>query len=158
MLLFLFGEGKWTAGHVHRSVTASPTDDAYILLGTFGGVPTTFHSHYVAAYRHTMEIYGTKGDLFITEHPDKLEYKATDLKSGFEPLYDIREKIPQTNAELESLRDFAAAVHERRQPKMNGREGLQAMELVFEAARISEEIPRPNASRTPNRCDSRLNK
>mgnify|MGYP003342092387 CR=1 FL=1 len=43
-LRMLFGEGRWHAGMVNRSVTASPTDDAYVLLGTFGGVPTTLHS------------------------------------------------------------------------------------------------------------------
>lgn len=139
-LRFLFGEGKWLAGYVNRTVTASPTDDAYVLLGTFGNVPCTFHSHYVCSYRHAMEIYGTKGDLFITEFPDKLEHKITDLTSGFEPVHDITAKIPPSDAELESLRDFAQAVRERRQPKMNGREGLQALELVFEAERISTEI------------------
>ena len=139
LLRFLFGEGKWLAGYVNRTITASSTDDAYVLLGSFGGVPATVHSHYVAAYRHAMEIYGTQGDLFITEYPKKLEYKRTDLTSGFEPVCDIREKIPPTEAELESLRDFAIAVRERRQPKMDGREGLKSLDLVFSAALIAKE-------------------
>jgi predicted dehydrogenase len=140
LLRFLFGEGQWAAGYINRTITASLTDDAYVLLGTFGGVPTTFHSHYVAAYRHAMEIYGTTGDLFITEYPHKLEYKRTDLTSGFEPVFDIQEKIPPTEAELESLRDFAIAVRERRQPKMDGREGFKSLELVFGAVKIATEI------------------
>jgi UDP-N-acetyl-2-amino-2-deoxyglucuronate dehydrogenase len=140
LLRFLFGEGKWLAGYVNRTVTPSPTDDAYVLLGAFGGVPTTFHSHYVASYRHAMEIYGTKGDLFITEYPTKLEYKATDLTAGFEPSYNIIEKVPRLEAELDSLRDFALAVRERRQPIMNGREGLKSLDMVFEAARVATEI------------------
>jgi predicted dehydrogenase len=139
-LRFLFGEGQWLAGYVHRTITPSPTDDSYVLLGAFGGVPVTLHSHYVAAYRHAMEIYGTKGDLFITEYPQKLEQKFTDLKSGFEPVFDIQEKIPPTDAEGDSLRDFAAAVRERRQPKMNGREGLKTLDLVFAATKIATEI------------------
>ena len=140
LLRFLFGDGKWLAGYVNRTITPSPTDDAYVLLGTFGGVPTTVHSHYVASYRHAMEIYGTKGDLFITEYPIKLEYKATDLTAGFEPVYNIIEKVPRTEAELDSLRDFAQAVRERRQPLMSGREGLKSMDMVFEAARVATEI------------------
>jgi predicted dehydrogenase len=137
LLRFLFGEGRWLAGHANRSVTASPTDDAYVLLGTFGAVPCTLHSHYVCSYRHSLEIYGTKGDLFITEFPTKLEHKITDLTSGFEPVHDLTDKIPPSDAEADSLRDFAAAVRKRRQPRMSGREGLRAMELVFDAVRIA---------------------
>lgn len=141
ILRFLFGEGRWLSGVVQRRITATPTDDAYVLLGEFGEVPTTFHSHYVASYRHAMEIYGTRGDLFITEFPTKLEHKMTDLTSGFEPIHDRTASIPPCEAEQESLRDFAQAVRERRQPLMSGREGLRSLELVFEAARIAEEIP-----------------
>lgn len=139
-LRFLLGEGRWLSGVVNRRITATPTDDAYVLLGNFGGVPVTFHSHYVASYRHAMEIYGTKGDLFITEAPEKLEHKVTDLTSGFEPVTDITSTIPQCEAEADSLRDFASAVRERRQPEMNGREGLKSLELVFEAVEISREL------------------
>jgi predicted dehydrogenase len=137
LLRFLFGEGRWISGIVSREVTPSATDDSYILLGEFGGIPATLHSHYVASYRHAMEIYGTHGDLFITEYPDKLEHKITDLTSGFEPVHDLTDKIPDTDAESASLRDFAAAVRAQRQPEMNGREGLRSLELVFEATEIA---------------------
>ena len=140
ILRFLFGEGRWTAGMVNRTITESPTDDAYVLLGEFGGIPTTFHSHYVASYRHAMEIYGTKGDLFITEFPSKLELKKTDLTSGFEPVHDLTGTIPETDAEEDSLREFAAAVRECRQPAMSGREGLKSLELVFQASQIAVEV------------------
>lgn len=139
-LRFLFGEGRWISGVVNRAITASPTDDAYVLLGVFGGIPTTLHSHYVASYRHAMEIYGTKGDLFITEFPEKLEHKITDLTSGFEPVHDLTAKIPPSDAEGDSLRDFAAAVRERRQPAMSGREGLKSLDLVFQAAELAGEL------------------
>lgn len=142
-LRFLFGDGRWLAGVVNRTITVSPTDDAYVLLGEFGGIPTTFHSHYVASYRHAMEIYGTKGDLFITEFPDKIEHKITDLTSGFEPVHDLTAKIPPCDAEGDALRDFAQAVRERRQPVMSGREGLKSLDLVFQAARIAREIVLP---------------
>ncbi len=142
-LRFLFGEGRWLAGVVNRTITSSPTDDAYVLLGEFGGIPTTFHSHYVASYRHAMEIYGTKGDLFITEFPDKLEHKITDLASGFEPVHDLTDTIPPTDAEGDALRDFALSVRARRQPAMSGREGLKSMELIFEAVRIAKPLQLP---------------
>ncbi len=140
ILRFLFGEGRWVAGFVQRTITASPTDDAYVLLGQFGKIPCTFHSHYVASYRHAMEIYGTKGDLFISEFPDKLEHKATDPAGGVEPIRDLTPAIPASEAELESLCDFAAAIRERRQPKMSGLEGLKSLELVFQAVQVSTEI------------------
>jgi len=146
LLRFLFGEGRWLSGVVNRNITASPTDDAYVLLGDFGGIPTTFHSHYVACYRHAMEIYGTKGALFITETPDKLEHKITDLTSGFEPVHDLTAKIPPSDAECDSLREFALAVRERRQPAMSGREGLKSLELVFDATKIAQEISEPCSS------------
>jgi len=144
LLRFLFGEGQWVGGVVNRTVTKSPTDDAYVLLGTFGGVPATLHSHYVAAYRHAMEIYGTKGDLFITEYPTKIELKKTDLTAGFEPTYNIIEKVPKSMAEHESVIDFADAVLEKRQPFMNGREGLKSIQLVFEATKIAKEVGAPS--------------
>jgi predicted dehydrogenase len=140
LLRFLLGEGKWISGVVNRNITPSPTDDSYVLLGNFGGIPVTFHSHYVACYRHALEIYGTKGDLFVTEYPETLEHKITNLESGFEPVHDITDKIPQIDAEGDSLRDFAAAVREKRQPEMSGLEGLKSLKLVFEAAEISKEI------------------
>jgi len=140
-LRFLFGDGLWHAGVVKRTVTASPTDDAYVLLGEFGGVLATLHSHYVASYRHAMEIYGTKGDLFITEFPDKLEHKITDLTSGFEPVHDLTGKIPPSDAEGDSLRDFALAIREHRQPAMSGRQGLESLKLVFQAEKISKILP-----------------
>jgi predicted dehydrogenase len=142
LLRFLFGEGRWISGIVSREVTPSATDDSYILLGEFGGIPATLHSHYVASYRHAMEIYGTHGDLFITEYPDKLEHKITDLTSGFEPVHDLTDKIPDTDAESASLRDFAAAVRAQRQPEMNGREGLRSLELVFQAVEVASALPR----------------
>ena len=137
LLRFLFGEGLWISGLVNRTIAPSETDDSYVLLGEFGGIPATLHSHYVASYRHSMEIYGTHGDLFITEYPDKLEHKITDLTSGFEPVHDLTDKIPDPDAESASLRDFAAAVRTRSQPEMNGREGLRSLELVFEATEIA---------------------
>jgi len=139
LLRFLFGEGRWVSGLVNRTITPSETDDSYVLLGEFGGVPATLHNHYVASYRHSMEIYGTKGDLFITEYPDRLEHKITDLTSGFEPVHDVTAKIPATDAEGDSLRDFARAVRERRQPAMSGREGLKSLELVFQGVDIAGE-------------------
>ena len=140
LLRFLFGEGRWIAGVVNRTITAAPTDDAYVLLGEFGGIPTTLHSHYVASYRHAMEIYGTTGNLFITEYPDRLEHKITNLATDSESVRDITAEIPQTDAEGDSLRDYARAVRERRQPAMSGREGLNSLELIFQAAEIAVEI------------------
>ncbi|MCE9613910.1 MAG: Gfo/Idh/MocA family oxidoreductase [Lentisphaerae bacterium] len=141
LLRFLLGEGRWHAGVVNRRITASPTDDAYVLLGEFGGTPTTLHNHYVASYRHALEIYGTRGDFFITEYPVKLEHKVTDLASGFEPVHDLTAGIPPSDAEGDALRDFARAVRERRQPAMNGREGLKSLQLVFDAVAIAVERP-----------------
>ncbi len=143
LLRRLLGEGKWHAGYVNRKVTQSATDDAYILIGQFGSVPVTFHSHYVACYRHAMEIYGTEGNLFITEYPVKLERKWTNLNEPFEPIEDITDTIPDVNSENESLIDFAAAVRERRQPIMNGREGLRALQLIFDAMAVSIEVDAP---------------
>jgi predicted dehydrogenase len=88
-----------------------------------------------------MEIYGTEGDLFVTEHPEKLEYKKTDLSGAFEPVQDWTEKIPNHDATGDFMRDFADAVRERRQPILNGGDGLKALELVFEAIRIAKPIP-----------------
>lgn len=141
ILRFLFGNGRWISGVVKRSISSTPTDDAYVLLGEFGGIPVTFHSHYVACYRHAMEIYGTRGNLYISEFPDRLEHKITDLTSGFEPVHDLTGRIPATDAEGDSLRDFALAVRERRQPRMSGREGFRSLDLVFQAVEISENLP-----------------
>lgn len=140
MIRRLLGEGTWHAGFVRRDITSAETDDGYVLMGEFGSVPVTFHSHYVAAYRHTMEIYGTEGDIFVTEFPDKLEYKKTDFTGGVEPVLDWTGKIPDLDPCGCAMRDFAAAVRERRQPLMNGRDGLRALELIFEAIRISKPI------------------
>jgi len=137
----LFGEGTWLAGYVRSDMTPTETDDGFVLLGAFGSVPVTLHSHYVASYRHAMEIYGTDGDLFITEFPEKLEYKKTDLTGGFESVHDWTGQIPKTDNTGKDMRDFADAVRGRRQPRLNGRDGLAALELIFEAIRVATPIP-----------------
>ena len=38
------------------------------------------------------------------------------------------------------MRDFADAVRERRQPVISGRDGLKALELIFDAIRIAKPI------------------
>ncbi len=143
LLRYLFGEGEWLAGYVNKTVTPTATDDAYVVLGRFGGIPTTFHSNYVASYRHAMEIYGTEGDLFLTEYPMSITYKQTGKNTEGEPLINLMDLIPEADAEGDALRDFAAAVRDRRQPKMNGREGLRAVELILEAVRISTPMQLP---------------
>jgi len=142
LLRRLLGEGIWLAGYVRRDMTPAETDDGYVLLGEFGGVPVTLHSNYVASYRHAMEIYGTEGDIFISEYPDKLEYKKTDLTGGMEPVIDWTDKIPASDedAGAKDMRDFAAAIREHRQPLISGRDGLKAMELIFDAIRIARPI------------------
>lgn len=144
LLRYLFGEGHWLSGVVNRTVTPSSTDDSYIMLGLFGGIPCTLHSHYVASYRHAMEIYGTKGDLFVSTFPTKLEIKRTDLTSGFEPVHDLTPLIPDIDAEVDALRSFAKAVREGRPSSTSGWDGLRALELVFQAIEIAQEITLPH--------------
>jgi len=146
LMHFLFGRGRWEAGRVYNQVTESPVDDGYVLLGEFGSIPVTFHSHYVCSYRHAVEIYGMRGGLFCTESPTTLLLKQTEHGSGRESLADITAEIPAVNRRVDSLADFAAAVRERRQPvPMNGEYALAALEMVFEAVSISKPQDAPAA-------------
>jgi len=140
LLHFLFGRGEWTAGLAHADITPTQTEDSIVLLGQFAGIPVTFQSHYVASYRHAMEIYGTHATLLVSEHPMRLELKETCWKSGPEPLCNIIDCVPATDATSESLCDFAEAVRERRQPEMNGRHGLWAIESLYEALAVCRPI------------------
>lgn len=141
LLRRFFGEGRWLAGTVNRRITSTDTDDACVLLGQFGDVPVTLHSHYVASFRHAMEIYGTKGNLVAEQFPTRLRLQQTDLGAGREWTEDLTGSLDDTDAESESLRDFARAIRERRQPLMNGRDGLEALELVVQAAAIVRQTP-----------------
>lgn len=135
---FLFGKGEWTAGRHYQHVTSAPVEDGFVLLGAFGAIPVTFHSHYICSYRHSLEIYGTAGGIYCTESPTSLQLKQTCNKAGAEVLADLTADIPETNARLDALVDFAHAVRQRRQPvMMNGRMGLEALEMVFEALAVS---------------------
>lgn len=154
LLRFLFGDGRWISGVKRSDFTNSPTEDSMILLGEFGGVTCTLHCHYVASYRHAIEIYGTDGDLFITDHPPRIEIKRTDLKSFHEPVIDITADVPRSDAETQALRDFAMAVRQRRQPIMNGRDGLRAVELVVEAASVAVEHRHLVDGSNPNHSQS----
>ncbi|MCC6581077.1 MAG: Gfo/Idh/MocA family oxidoreductase [Phycisphaeraceae bacterium] len=140
LLRFLLGDGHWTSGLVRKHFTSSPTDDAYVLTGLFGGVPCTFHSHYVASYRHALEIYGAHGGLWISEYPLRVELKTTQFEPFKEEVRDITSEMPPSDKELDALRDFAIAVRERRQPITSGREGYKAMKLVLEAVRVAVPI------------------
>lgn len=137
LLRRLFGEGRWIAGVKCDDISESDTDDSYTLLGVFGKVPVTLHNHYVTSYHHGMDIFGTDGNLYITEHPVRLQIKRRGAVNAIEPVEDLTDLIPNTHAEKNSLVDFAHAVREHRQPVMNGREGLQALELIFEATKLN---------------------
>ncbi len=135
---FLFGKGQWTAGRHYQHVTSAPVEDGFVLLGEFGSVPVTFHSHYICSYRHSLEIYGTTGGIYCTEAPISLQLKQTCAREGAEVMTDLTAEIPGSNARAEALIDFAQAVRQRRQPmKMNGRMGLEALEMIFEALAVS---------------------
>ena len=145
LLRFLIGEGQWLSGVLDRHLTESETEDSLILIGLFGGVPVTFHSHYVASYRHGMEFYGTHGTLLISEYPTRIEFKETDWEGNPEPLQNIIDLVKPVEAERDALRDFARAVRERRQPSINGRDGLRAVELVHQAVEVATAINQPKA-------------
>jgi len=136
ILLYLFGKGHWKSGYVQRQITETQTEDSYVLLGDFDNIQTTFHSSYVSCYRQAMEIYGTEGNLVIEEHPDRLIHKETNLNARREPTINLTGCIPKSDAEKNSLIDFSRAVREQRQPLVNGRNGLEALEIVFEAVKI----------------------
>jgi len=138
LLRWLFGEGEWAAAYTGSDVTGTTTEDSYVLMGRFGAVPCTLHCHYVTAYRHSLEIYGTKGNLYLTEYPARLLWQRRSGTHGVEMLEDLSDQLPTDSSESEALCEFAEAVRERRQPKTNGRDGLAALELVIEAANCAK--------------------
>lgn len=141
LLHYLFGAGRWISGWSTAHVTKSETLDSIVLLGEFAGIPTTFHSHYVASYRHSLEIYGTHGTLLVSDNPPRIEFKETDWEGKPEPLMNIADLVEETDAVSEMLRDFSAAVRERRQPQMNGRDGLAAIESIHQAIGVCDNAP-----------------
>lgn len=139
LLNVLFGGGKWLHGVPVHGISGKPVLDGLVLTGMFGGVPVTFHSHYVASYWHSWEFYGTDGNLLVSEHPERLQYKKAIRDSGFEPIYDWTDKIAAEPPGFhEQMRDLAEAVRERRQPIINGRHGLEAIASIYQALEVSE--------------------
>lgn len=136
-LSFLFGCGKWLYGIKENNITNSSIEDGYVLIGVFGQIPCTLHCHYVCSYRHAMEIYGTKGNLFISHFPDKLEFQQIDASSSREITTNLTDDIPKYNMETEYLKDFALSIQEKRQPRVNGQTALKSIELLFNALEVS---------------------
>jgi len=60
-------------------------------------------------------------------------------------LQNIIDLVKPVEAERDALRDFARAVRERRQPSINGRDGLRAVELVHQAVEVATAINQPKA-------------
>lgn len=141
LLRWIFGEGSWLAARGRSDLTLSETEDSFVLLGEFGGVPCTLHCHYVTGYHHGLCIYGTEGNLYLTDYPVSLQWQKRSPTSGVETPVDLTVPSPGKSAVSESLREFARAVREHRQPIPNGRDGLVALELVVAAVGLAEGVP-----------------
>lgn len=139
LLRWIFGEGSWVGAVSRSNLTASETEDSYVLLGEFGDVPCTLHCHYVTAYHHGITVFGTEGNLYLTDYPTSLLWQKRSPTSGVETAVEIAVPLVDESEPDEALCEFAAAIREERQPQPNGRDGLEALELVIAASNLAEE-------------------
>ena len=138
LLRSLFGEGEWSGALASSDLSESQTEDSYALLGRFGGISCTLHCHYVTAYSHGLSVFGTGGNLYVSDFPTKVLWQKRSPNQGVEKIEDLGSMLPLTDGETVALREFATAVREHRQPQPNGRDGLAALELVFSAVALAQ--------------------
>ena len=118
-------------------------DNAFLLMRTSKGQVSSIHSSLLQWKNlFSFELYGEEGFFEIeglggSYGVEKLHFCPKEYEKPFE-VHTTEFRGPDKSWLLEWM-EFAAAIREGRQPLGNGGDGLEAMKLVFEAYRFSDQ-------------------
>ena len=125
-------------------------DNAFLLMRTSKGQVSSIHTSLLQWKNlFSFEIYGEDGFFEIeglggSYGVEKLHFCPKEYEKPFE--VHTTEFRGADKSWLLEWKEFAAAVREGRQPLGNGNDGLEAMKLVFEAYRFSDQALKKETS------------
>jgi predicted dehydrogenase len=137
LLRWWLGEGKVIGAIERTGISGKATPDAMTLLMRFGKVAATVHSHYVCAYRHFAQIFGTEGNLYYSIQPEELYFQPQ--RAGTEEPMERVELTP-VEGEAGAMKRFGDALRSGRPYTPNGQDGLAMMQMVDDAVRLAREM------------------
>ncbi|MCZ7647688.1 MAG: Gfo/Idh/MocA family oxidoreductase [Planctomycetota bacterium] len=135
-LCFYFGPVTHVTSMMRYDVHATRTADVALCHLRFAsGLVGTLNAYHVTPYRHTLSIFGTRGNLYRDERHfeegTKLGLQVTKLDGGYEPIAPVP---VEGEADLcGNLRGFHRAIREGGAPYPGLREAAHAVAVVFAA-------------------------
>jgi predicted dehydrogenase len=134
LLRWWFGDGKVVSAIARHDISGKPTPDAFTLLLRFGEIAATLHAHYVCAYHHGAQIFGTKANLYYSLDPETVVVQRQ--RAGAKEPREVVE-LPGVS-EVDAMVAFADAVRDRTPYVPNGDDGVATLEMVFDAIDLSK--------------------
>lgn len=148
-LLFYFGPITRVASMMRYDVHTSPTADVALCHLQFAsGLIGALNAYHVTPYRHTLQIYGTRVNLYLIEgtfdQPKRLFSQETKLDGQKEP--EVPVTVKGESDDCGNLRSFYRAIREGGQPYPSLIDGARAVQAVFaaeESARLGRTVEVP---------------
>ncbi len=138
LLRWWFGDGEVVSAISRDGISGKPTPDAFTLLLRFGECAATLHAHYVCAYHHGAQIFGTKANLYYSLDPETVTIQRR-RDSGKEARESL--ELP-TVSEVDAMIAFADAVRKGRPYSPNGEDGIATLKMVYDAIELAKRSER----------------
>jgi predicted dehydrogenase len=133
LLRWWFGDGEVVSAISRQGVSGKCTPDAFTLLMRFGDVAATLHAHYVCAYQHGAQIFGTKANLYYALDPETVTIQRQG--GGQKETRQVLE-LPRVS-EVDAMIEFADAIREARPYRPNGDDGIATLKMVHDAVELA---------------------
>jgi UDP-N-acetylglucosamine 3-dehydrogenase len=135
-LAFYFGPVSEVYSSMRYDLHTTRTADAAVCqLKYASGVVGSLHAYHVTPYRHTLNIYGTKANLYrnnrSAEEELVFEKQSIRLDNGIEPAEPL--ELDAAGCENGNLRSFHAGVRKGTAVYPSLRDGALALSVVFAA-------------------------
>lgn len=145
-LMFYFGPVKSVSSLMRYDVHTTATADAAVCMLEFeSGIIGTLNAYHVSSYRHTLNIYGTKKNIYINNrffNEGTLAWvQNANLENKKEPMNPI--SFEGEDDPYGSLKSFYRAIRMGEAPYPSLREGARAVAVVFaaeESARTGKKV------------------
>jgi predicted dehydrogenase len=134
LLRWWFGDGEVVSAIARDGVSGRPTPDAFTMLARFGDVAATLHAHYVCAYHHGAQIFGTKANLYYTLDPETVTIQRR--RDGGQ---EVRESLALPRvSETDAMIAFADALRDGAPYEPNGQDGIATLEMLYHAVELAK--------------------
>lgn len=116
------------------------SDATTVLMRHASGLLSTLHTYHVTAYHHYKYIYGTKGNLYIYEHPAEVYYQArnADGKPEQKIRIDAQDMPAGKRHSHMNVRTWAQAIRGEGTPKPSIYDGASAVAVTFAAVESAD--------------------